>query len=211
MRRRIPAVVLVVLLGLTTAASCSLANREGPDVTCGQLQNGAVNACKAGILGSCVGGSVTYKVCDDGSACEASWQKQGQYRCAETDPPPGVATTACSSSNQCSGATPQCYAAGGFCVQCNSDANCPASTPRCDTTHTCVGTTPVVCGFAYKRTTCSSCIQKSCCAASQTCAAATDCKSCMSRPAQASPCVPGMVATYDDLTSCIQTSCSSSC
>jgi hypothetical protein len=45
-------------------ASCSSLNREGPLVTCADLQDGKTNACKEGIIASCKDGStVTYEVC----------------------------------------------------------------------------------------------------------------------------------------------------
>jgi hypothetical protein len=74
----------VVAIAMVLAA-CSLANRTGPDATCAQLQNGAINTCADGILATCSNGAVSYHVCDDKNACEASWQISGTYRCADTD------------------------------------------------------------------------------------------------------------------------------
>lgn len=80
MRRLVPALVVV--------AACSLLNREGPAVTCADLGNGATNACADGILATCVGTRVEYKVCDLASACEQGWQTKGAYRCSESEPAP---------------------------------------------------------------------------------------------------------------------------
>lgn len=67
-------------------AACSVFNRQGPSVTCDDLQNGAINACKEGIIASCVDGvHVAYQVCtgDDGAdTCSQSWQTAGAYRCS---------------------------------------------------------------------------------------------------------------------------------
>jgi hypothetical protein len=45
---------------IVVATGCSIFNREGPTVTCADLQNGVVNACKDGIIASCAGGAVAY-------------------------------------------------------------------------------------------------------------------------------------------------------
>lgn len=78
----------MVTLGLLGA--CSLLNREGPDVSCADLQNGAANACADGIIATCSNGTVSYKVCDEKSACSAPWQTSGRYRCTETEPAPNL-------------------------------------------------------------------------------------------------------------------------
>lgn len=208
--RLIAVVALLAAMG-AGAASCSLANRRGPDATCATLSNGKINDCRDGILASCVGGALQYKVCDDAAACSAAWQEAGEFRCTETEPLPNVSVTACTNENTCPRATPYCYAAGGFCVQCMSDANCPSTTPKCDNGHACVSTNPIVCGFPYKNATCASCIQTNCCSASTACAANGDCTSCLTRPASSPPCVTGMVPMYDQLMSCIGSSCSSTC
>ena len=64
--------------------ACSVFNREGPTETCADLNNGQSNACKEGIIASCVAGKMTYEVCTDDNACDAIWQKAGQYRCGPT-------------------------------------------------------------------------------------------------------------------------------
>lgn len=77
--------------GFLLAAACSMFNREGPDVTCDDLQQGAINACAEGIIGTCKDGAVEYRVCaDDGETaaadiCEAAWQVADAYRCASGD------------------------------------------------------------------------------------------------------------------------------
>lgn len=72
---------LAVLLVL----GCSSLNREGPDLSCADLQNGAANACAEGIIATCSAGQVDWRVCGDKSACEADWQTSGRYRCAQSD------------------------------------------------------------------------------------------------------------------------------
>jgi hypothetical protein len=69
---------------LSAAACFSRLNREGPNVTCADLQNGLINACSEGIIASCADGThVTYEVCDDKDACGASWQTRGAYSCTD--------------------------------------------------------------------------------------------------------------------------------
>jgi hypothetical protein len=68
--------------------SCSLLNREGPDVTCADLKNGATNACSDGITATCLSGQIVYEVCQDEMVCKASWQTIGRYRCSDSDPLP---------------------------------------------------------------------------------------------------------------------------
>lgn len=70
--------------------ACSLLNREGPDVSCADLQYGAANACLDGIIATCTNGTVAYKVCDQKSACSAPWQTSGRYRCTETEAAPDL-------------------------------------------------------------------------------------------------------------------------
>jgi hypothetical protein len=78
------AVIMLAGSWLSGTACFSRLNREGPDVTCSDLQNGAVNACSEGIIASCGNGSrVTYEVCDDMDACEAIWQTKGAYSCRQ--------------------------------------------------------------------------------------------------------------------------------
>ena len=74
---------LVTLISLL--AACSLLNREGPGVSCADLQNGAENACLDGIVATCVNGTMRYKVCSGKSACGASWQTPGRFRCEESE------------------------------------------------------------------------------------------------------------------------------
>jgi len=79
---------LAFLLAVVALLGCSLANREGPDVTCVDLQSGAENACADGIVATCQAGAVRWLACDDATACKAPWQTVGRYRCAESDPIP---------------------------------------------------------------------------------------------------------------------------
>jgi hypothetical protein len=77
--------MLGAALGLVVVgATCSLENREGPDVTCADLLCGKINACHDSIIAQCLDGvTVKYHVCmqDKGDLCEASWQVKGQYKC----------------------------------------------------------------------------------------------------------------------------------
>jgi hypothetical protein len=79
--------ILCLSAGLALVVACSGLNREGPDVSCNELQGGAVNACKDGIIASCKDGkTVTFEVCtnsDGDKACEASWQTKGAYTCTQ--------------------------------------------------------------------------------------------------------------------------------
>ena len=64
-------------------AACSLENREGPEVTCAELECGRINACQEGIIAQCVDGrNVRYHVCGTDTACEQGWQTPGQFRCS---------------------------------------------------------------------------------------------------------------------------------
>lgn len=84
---------LGALLLLALATACSVLNRDGPDATCANLDDGAKNACADGIIATCTAGEVRWHVCDDEKACEQAWQVEGQYRCADSDPfPNGVPT-----------------------------------------------------------------------------------------------------------------------
>jgi len=78
---------------------CSLANREGPDATCGSLGNGSANACRDGIIATCQRSVMSYQACDSKDACSATWQQAGLYRCDESDSLPILAASAGGSSN----------------------------------------------------------------------------------------------------------------
>ena len=73
---------LLALLALGGTA-CSLLNREGLDVTCEQLGNGARNACRDGIITSCIEGEVTYRVCEEEKVCEETWQAKNAFKCRQ--------------------------------------------------------------------------------------------------------------------------------
>jgi hypothetical protein len=78
----------LLLLALVVAATCSLSNQVGPDVTCADLKCGQVNACQEGIIASCADGkTLKFHVCDENGQdiCEEDWQRPGQYRCDEFD------------------------------------------------------------------------------------------------------------------------------
>jgi hypothetical protein len=87
MKRPVSTLLLLSLLA-TPFLACSLSNREGPDVTCADLECGRINACEQGIIAQCADGkTVRYHVCSEKKTCEATWQKPGEYRCdsAATD------------------------------------------------------------------------------------------------------------------------------
>jgi hypothetical protein len=78
------AVALGMLAALLSAplGACSASNREGPDVTCADLECGRINACQQGIIAQCADGvTVKFHVCTEKTTCEATWQKSGAYRC----------------------------------------------------------------------------------------------------------------------------------
>lgn len=82
--------IIVLTTLLVMPFGCSFLNRFGPEVDCEDLQNGAINACKDGIIASCSDGeNVTFQVCDEeiddvsaSDICEAPWQFDGAFRCA---------------------------------------------------------------------------------------------------------------------------------
>lgn len=92
-----------LLFGVLGGPGCSLANREGPDETCAELGNGAKNACRDGIIASCLDGkTVQYNVCTNevegtkpSDLCSASWQVPGQYSCDRSQPAVPDAGTVC--------------------------------------------------------------------------------------------------------------------
>jgi cysteine-rich repeat protein len=76
--------------------SCSLLNREGPDVTCDDLLGGAISACEQSVIARCLDGeTVTYEVCDEElvpgeDVCSASWQDPKNHRCSDAEEPPNL-------------------------------------------------------------------------------------------------------------------------
>lgn len=102
-RERLLPIAFTVTLGVW---ACSWQNREGPDVTCADLQDGAVNACEDGIIATCTNGAVTWRVCeDDPDACDASFQEPGKFRCDDTEPVPGSGGSGASNSSGGHGGT----------------------------------------------------------------------------------------------------------
>jgi hypothetical protein len=89
---------LLMICYSTLLVSCSLLNRTGPDVSCADLQNGAINACKDGIIASCISGQVTYQVCTDSSDCDQSWQTPGAYVCGSIQSDNSSATSTSTTS-----------------------------------------------------------------------------------------------------------------
>lgn len=104
------ALSLVILLA--AIPTCSYSNHEGPDVTCEQLECGRLNACKDGIIASCLDGqTVKYFVCYENALdiCGEDWQTPGQYRCEENNPD----CTSCSPTAPGCGAGSDAGAGGG--------------------------------------------------------------------------------------------------
>ena len=84
--KRAAAIALSLFTLLVTASTCSLGNKEGPDVTCESLQCGKINACREGIIASCADGeTVKFHVClsTGEDICEEDWQVSGQFKCDE--------------------------------------------------------------------------------------------------------------------------------
>lgn len=127
----LPVVIIAVM------ASCSIFNREGPHVTCADLDGGLRNACKNGIIASCSdGATVTATVCDDSTTCDNNWQTTGAYRCSQSDPiycakskavcggacvDPQVDTENCGT---CGTACPGGYACQAGACTCTSGTDC---------------------------------------------------------------------------------------
>lgn len=110
-------------------SACSAFNREGPLVTCADLEGGAKNACKEGIIASCKNGKgVTYEVCrgaEGEGTCEASWQKQGAYKCEE----PSSSTGGSSGNSTCPFQSSKCASCLASVCQvqferCSDDLTC---------------------------------------------------------------------------------------
>lgn len=93
-------VVSLALLG------CSLQNREGPDVTCADLANGARNACQEGIIAFCNAGVVAYVACEDSTVCGASWQRPDSFRCSQNESAPTGNGSGVGGSNGSTGSSP---------------------------------------------------------------------------------------------------------
>ena len=128
---------LAVVTSIAIAA-CSLANRTGPDATCKSLRDsGAVNDCADGIIASCTDGAhMSYEVChcadcnSESDLCAASWQPQGQYRCAKGGKlqcPPWL--TACPDS--CYGEGPTCLGYGTVLDRCLDTQGDPQNCGAC--------------------------------------------------------------------------------
>jgi hypothetical protein len=80
------AALLLFVPSVWWASACSLRNREGPDVTCADLECGRINACKDGIIAQCVDQqTVLFHACPEGDTCGEDWQIDGEYRCIETE------------------------------------------------------------------------------------------------------------------------------
>lgn len=159
--------------------ACSLLNREGPNVTCTDLDNGAQNACSNGIIATCSAGKMTYQVCDLDTTCEQTWQTQGQYRCDQNSPVPNLTGSG--------GTGSQATGTGGTSGGASA------------------------CGFTFATTSCASCVETNCCVLAITCSQAADCASCITRTGADSPCAPGMVGSYDNITNCLNSSCVNAC
>lgn len=84
MTARALVVAALAALAALSFAACSGSNREGPLVTCEDLECGRINACEEGIIAGCVDGVVRYHVCsttNDPDICAGSWQTPGAFRC----------------------------------------------------------------------------------------------------------------------------------
>lgn len=120
--------IVSTFMAACAMASCSSLNREGPPVTCADLNGGAVNACQQGIIASCKDGkTVTYQVCTDGTnpdqVCGDTWQVKGRYQCTQSST--GNATCIPAASSLC-----------GSCLQ----STCPPGYDQCVNDPTCSAT-----------------------------------------------------------------------
>lgn len=180
--------------------ACSTQNREGLDLSCGELQNGGINACREGIITSCVSGTVRYEVCNNENACEASWQTRSRYRCKETEPLPALVET------------PMTTGSGGAIGTTTSPATANISVVTSSGTTGGSGgaSSTSVCGFNYGAA-CASCMQANCCAESQACADDAQCVECLTRGADETPCLPDLVPRAQTLVQCQSMYCSEDC
>lgn len=95
-----------LLMAGAIALGCSMQNREGLDLSCEELGNGLVNACRDGIITSCQDGAVRYRVCSDEDVCSAAWQQADAYRCSQTETlPSGGGASGTGGSSSGSGGT----------------------------------------------------------------------------------------------------------
>jgi hypothetical protein len=183
---------VIFVVATVAGLGCSVLNRTGPDDTCASLENGAVNDCKDGILATCVGTRVTYRVCDDSSACEQSWQTPGAYLCSQSDPP--FVPTASSPSVSGSGAV-------------GPDATAAVVAPSGGVAATC-GTAVLI----VNTPDCAQCVEGGCCGIAGRCGGDAQCQACVRQLGSGNPCPSGTDTTYDQLAStCFQSICVSSC
>jgi hypothetical protein len=164
------------LAWLLLVAACSLSNREGPDVSCKDLGSGTKNACAEGIIASCESSKVTYRVCDDNDACEATWQQEGAFRCSQGDSLPELEP----SKKPTNSAE-------------DHDSNSDAGSDE----------TFKACGWSFGDKACASCFQDGCCDLAKQCADDEECTSCVDRPGSAAPCAFGIVPVYDEIQQCL--------
>lgn len=109
-----------VIASMLVALACSSLNRSGPDVTCADLQKGSENACSEGIIATCSGDRVDWRVCGDKGACEADWQTSRRYRCAQSDPLPSPQPAGGGSGGSPAGGTGGASSAGASGAGCDS-------------------------------------------------------------------------------------------
>lgn len=125
MRNLVAASLVVIGIG-----GCSLLNREGPDIDCAGVPDGAQNLCDDGIIASCISGAPAWRVCADAGACEESWQVDGHARCSSTDPIPesGTGSSVGSGGGVGTSSGPGSGpGAGGASSICEDDEPCPVA------------------------------------------------------------------------------------
>lgn len=172
----------IVITMFLLVAACSLANREGRDLSCAALQNGAINACQDGIITSCVAGAVVYKVCEDKDACSAPWQSPGRYGCTSEE---------AADFKPSSGAEGSSTGGGGTA----------GSGPLYE-----------ACGVTFKQPACGMCIaQTACCQKLTTCVATPLCESCLNRSGAEAKCDPALVPPYEAVVDCLLSTCKEEC
>lgn len=123
------------LFFLAMLAGCSLQNREGLDLSCEELENGSINACKDGIITSCEAGRVQYRVCSDENVCSESWQQPDAYRCSVGETlPSGRGTSGTGGSSSGSGGTDG-SATGGTNPGTGGDGSTDCASTACTIAH----------------------------------------------------------------------------
>ncbi len=116
--------------------SCTASSQCGAGNTCASGCCAPIEGCASSA--DCTSASRPH--CDTGNhacvPCANSTQCSGGKVCTAA----GACESACTSDNNCSGATSHCVLPGGYCGQCTADTQCSDSAPFCQN-NVCVGCT----------------------------------------------------------------------